>query len=109
MTFKDVAVPFNQDEWGQLDTAQRTLYWEVLLETCGLLASLGEASLLLLWGPPASFILPFVQKAFKDTLPLPCSPDECSFHFLLPSLLCLPQGIWGWKPVSPQNSQMPKD
>ncbi|XP_032343308.1 zinc finger protein 701-like [Camelus ferus] len=40
MTFKDVAVPFNQDEWGQLDTAQRTLYWEVLLETCGLLASL---------------------------------------------------------------------
>ncbi|KAM7233561.1 hypothetical protein CapIbe_015697 [Capra ibex] len=41
MTFKYLAVTFTWEEWGQLDLAQRTLYWEVMLETCGLLVSLG--------------------------------------------------------------------
>ncbi|KAB0384524.1 hypothetical protein FD755_006441, partial [Muntiacus reevesi] len=41
VTFKDVAVTFTREEWGQLDLDQRTLFREVMPETCGLLVSLG--------------------------------------------------------------------
>ncbi|XP_044113403.1 LOW QUALITY PROTEIN: zinc finger protein 544-like [Neovison vison] len=41
VSFKDVAVTFTQEEWGQLDLAQRRLNHTVTLETCSHLVSLG--------------------------------------------------------------------
>ena len=42
VSFEDVAVNFTVEEWGQLYPTQRALYQEVMMETCGLLVSLGK-------------------------------------------------------------------
>uniref|UniRef100_A0A8D2DQQ6 Zinc finger protein 599 n=1 Tax=Sciurus vulgaris TaxID=55149 RepID=A0A8D2DQQ6_SCIVU len=42
VSLEDVVVTFTGEEWKHLNLAQRTLYQEVMLETCGLLVSLGH-------------------------------------------------------------------
>lgn len=92
MTFKDVVVTFTQEEWELLDLPQRTLYWRVMRETCGLLLSLGKASPHLHAGACSllgSFLSPEARLVEKGSEWL----AVCWAHLLLPTLLLSPPGI----------------
>ena len=87
MTFEDVAL--TQEELRQLALAQGTLYWEVILETLGLLVSLDSLASSPVQGMGHWLLSfhPLVQALMlKRSSELIFFSSHCFKHFLDPSL-----------------------
>lgn len=70
MSFEDVAVDFTQQEWHRLDSTQRNMHKDVMLETYSHLASVGEDECV--WVTPGSiwFLSYMPPLQFSDILVL---------------------------------------
>lgn len=104
-----MAVTFTQDEWEQLDLAQRTLYREVMLEVCRLLVSLGKASPLLSVGT-YSLLHSTLCSDFHKTPPLPPAAPVCvGFMFSCLSPCIFYRKFWARNVVLFRMAQIPEE